>query len=76
MVNYMDKRSNRIIRLTCVLNLLAVNRVAIIGVAKKRVRFLKQKEAERLSQYFGPTSTYEKHPLRRVLTPIQYLCRN
>jgi hypothetical protein len=32
------------------------------------------KKAEKLSQYFGPTSTYEKHPLRRVLNIIQNTC--
>jgi hypothetical protein len=39
MFNYCDKRISRIIGLSCVLNLLAVNRVAKLGVAKKRVRF-------------------------------------
>jgi hypothetical protein len=27
------------------------------------------KKAEKLSQYFGPTSTYEKLPLRRGIIP-------
>lgn len=52
------------------------NLSAKTGVAKKGVSFLKQKKAGKLSQYPGPTSTYEKHPLRRVLTLIQSLCRN
>ncbi len=37
MFNYHDKRIRRIIRLRFMLNLLAVNRVAKMGVAKKRV---------------------------------------
>jgi hypothetical protein len=47
MFNYYDKRIRRKIRLHRMLNLLAVNRVAKMGVAKKRVRFLKQKKAEK-----------------------------
>ncbi len=33
------------------------------------------KKAETLSQFFGPTSTYENNPLRRVLILIQTWCQ-
>ena len=32
-------------------------------------------KAETLSQFFGPTSTYENNPLRRVLILIQTWCQ-
>jgi hypothetical protein len=54
MFNYCDKRISRIIGLSFMLNLLAVNRVAKMGVAEKRVRFLKQKRPKKLSQFCRP----------------------